>query len=270
MAQTKICSICKLELGIENFYKNVTHKDGLTSYCKSCHNYKDRTVEGLIRRIYEQQKSSSKLRDHTKPSYTYEELLTWFNNQPNAEKLYKEWVISNYDTWKRPSIDRLDDYQGYSFENIQLVTWKENNTKFHKEAINGINNKLNEEVSQYSLSGEYINSFYSLAEAARRTKVNRSNISACCIGTKVTAGGYQWSKERTSSIGPAKTNGLNGGSKTIGLYSQEGILLHLCESAKAAAKIIGAGKSTIAQKANQNKVLTEGFKHINGVIPKFV
>lgn len=34
----KICIKCKLELSIDNFYKDVRMKDNLFSYCKKCHN----------------------------------------------------------------------------------------------------------------------------------------------------------------------------------------------------------------------------------------
>jgi 5-methylcytosine-specific restriction endonuclease McrA len=35
---TKICSKCKLEKSVEEFYKKASHKDGLQSSCKDCHN----------------------------------------------------------------------------------------------------------------------------------------------------------------------------------------------------------------------------------------
>jgi hypothetical protein len=34
----KICIKCKIELSIDNFYKDVRKKDNLFSYCKKCHN----------------------------------------------------------------------------------------------------------------------------------------------------------------------------------------------------------------------------------------
>lgn len=40
--------------------------------------------------------------------------------------------------------------------------------------------------------GEIIAKFYGTYEAQRKTKVNRSHISACCNGKRKIAGGYQW------------------------------------------------------------------------------
>lgn len=48
------------------------------------------------------------------------------------------------------------------------------------------------QVVQYSLSGEFINTFQSLREASSKTNVSYCTISSCCKGNKKTAGGYIW------------------------------------------------------------------------------
>lgn len=35
---TKVCSKCAVEKDVDQYYKNKKHKDGLSGYCKSCHN----------------------------------------------------------------------------------------------------------------------------------------------------------------------------------------------------------------------------------------
>ena len=47
-------------------------------------------------------------------------------------------------------------------------------------------------VDQYTLSGEYIASYKSIAEACRITKVEQSNISDCARGNRKHSGGYLW------------------------------------------------------------------------------
>ena len=49
-------------------------------------------------------------------------------------------------------------------------------------------------VVQYTLDGEFIAEYQSIAEAARKTGIKQSNISHCCIGTYgfKTAGGFIW------------------------------------------------------------------------------
>ena len=45
--QTKNCRICKIEKGLDNFYKNLTYRDGLDARCKDCHNLMSRTAHLL-------------------------------------------------------------------------------------------------------------------------------------------------------------------------------------------------------------------------------
>lgn len=87
---------------------------------------KHRTREGLIKKLFYDQIGSSKKRGHKPPSYTLEELTEWILKQKRFEMLYKNWVASKYDRWKRPSCDRLKNNLGYSFDNIRLVTWRRN------------------------------------------------------------------------------------------------------------------------------------------------
>lgn len=51
-------------------------------------------------------------------------------------------------------------------------------------------------ITQYTRNGTYINSFLSIAEAARMTKTDQSSISRCCRGELKTAGGYVWKREK--------------------------------------------------------------------------
>lgn len=47
-------------------------------------------------------------------------------------------------------------------------------------------------VNQYSICGEYIDTFKSITAASIALGINRSSISACCSGKNKTAGGYLW------------------------------------------------------------------------------
>ena len=90
-----------------------------------------RTIDGLISRIYYSQKGSSKRREHNPPTYSKEQLHVWMTSQVNFNNLYINWVASGYKKDLVPSVDRLDDYKGYSFDNIQLMTWRENLDKYN-------------------------------------------------------------------------------------------------------------------------------------------
>ena len=196
MSKTKRCSKCGKIQSLDCFTKDKQYKDGLQCTCKKCRNKSLRnyrhTKIGLAYTIHQQQVARSKNRKYNLPTYTKEELKEWLFDQPLFHKLYDNWVKSDYDKWDRPSVDRLDDYNSYSFDNIQLVTWQENFNKGHKYMKNGKNNKQSKSVLQYDFDGNFIREYYSIASASRINKVCRVNIVATCNGRKRSAGGYIW------------------------------------------------------------------------------
>lgn len=50
------------------------------------------------------------------------------------------------------------------------------------------------EVRQYGLDGKYINTFESITEAGKTTKVSGSSIWLCINNKGKSAGGFQWKK----------------------------------------------------------------------------
>lgn len=152
----------------------------------------NQSKRGVLTRIYNSQKSSSKDRLHEMPKYTKEELWDWLNSQPLFDKLFKEWEASNYCKDKKPSVDRIDDYKTYSFDNIQLMTWEQNNSKGYISVKNGSNRKICRAIIQYSKDGNFIAEHFSTASAARCLNVDPGNINRCCRNGRPTAYGYKW------------------------------------------------------------------------------
>ena len=66
--------------------------------------------------------------------------------------------------------------------------------KTNKDAkvIHQINNESVRPVIQYDLDANFINEYPSINEAWRRTGILAQHIGKCCMGTRKTAGKYQW------------------------------------------------------------------------------
>lgn len=192
--QSKVCNTCKKELSISSF--GIQKGRYLNHQCKKCHTSNtqsnQRSLIGFIGRIYSRQKACSTRRGYLPPSYSLLELKEYLLSRPIYERLHAEWVESGYKRDKSPSCDRLDDYKGYSFDNIRVTTWEENRKKGSKDRLNGINNKGSKAVSQYSLDGIFIQEFHSQIEAYRKTGVFDTSISKCVKGRVKTAGGFIW------------------------------------------------------------------------------
>jgi len=190
----KKCKKCDIKKPTEEFYKHKLLKDGLENRCKKCTLVYNRSIPGLIARIYAMQRFNSKRRGHKMPTYTKGWFANWILENQNFFKLYTRWVASGYLKDCIPSVDRIDDSIGYTKNNIQLITWDENNKKGSIVAMTlKINTgKPKKAVLQYSLNDCIVGEFISLSEAARQTNSHLSNIFKCCNGTRNSANGYKW------------------------------------------------------------------------------
>ena len=196
MLKTKQCKSCEEIKLLSEFGKYALKKDGLDYYCKECRKKRfiayNRTKKGLVGKIYGNQRSKSRLRGHPLPTYSKQELKEWLYSKPLFHLLYNNWKRLDYQKDYVPSVDRKDDYLSYSIANIQILTWKENNSKGYLDKKEGRNNKNSKAVIQYTKDGEFVAEYWSAMEAGRQTGINRGNISACCRGDKKSAGGFKW------------------------------------------------------------------------------
>lgn len=190
------CTECGKLKFISEFYKNKYVKSGLYSRCKKCvlesNSKRDKTKIGLTARMYAHQRGASRKRGYSYPNYNLTDLREWVFNQSNFHYLYDKWVESGYNKNKIPSIDRLDDYESYNFNNIRLITWEENKNKGHFCRKNGLNNKDCKAVLQFTLKGEFVSEYYSQHDAYRKTGIFQASISRVCLKEQKTAGGYIW------------------------------------------------------------------------------
>ena len=129
--------------------------------------------------------------------FTNIEFLEWIMNQDNYESLYLNYINNNKDVNFAPSVDRHDDYETYSIDNIRLTTWKENKDKYNSDRIIGKNTKQSKPVIGVKVDGEKIR-FHSSHYASQQTGVVRSSINRSCHTNrkfkklKSRSGEYYW------------------------------------------------------------------------------
>jgi len=196
----KYCTKCHTLKPFSDFGKNQRGKHGLRADCKCCARIKSksdgRSKKGLLNRIFQHQRRNCKARNHPMPDYTLSEFQSWAFNQSIFHALYNQWVIDDYDKNSTPSFDRIDDYQGYSIDRLQIISWRNHIDKSSYDRINGVNNKISKSVTQMTKNGVFIAKYHSQHEAYRVTNIHNTSISACCLGKLSHAGGFKWSFDK--------------------------------------------------------------------------
>ena len=151
-------------------------------YYESSKKYQ-KTPKGVLNTIYRNQMTKQK-RKGIKVNYTYEEFKNRYLKDKKYLELYNNWVKSGYLSDYKPSFDRIDNTKDYSFNNLQIITWKENNLKGRTECY--------KKVNMYDLDDNYIKTYNSIIEASKDNNLYHSNITACCKGKLHKTGGYKW------------------------------------------------------------------------------
>ena len=114
------CLRCGRLKKLKKFPRNKSKVLGVESTCLKCWKKYRRSKIGKIKSLYRDQKTNCVKRKHVPPTYTQEELIEWCMDQSVFHTLHKKWKKSGYMRELAPSCDRIDDYKGYSFCNIDL------------------------------------------------------------------------------------------------------------------------------------------------------
>lgn len=194
------CSKCLELKPRSSFTRRLNRKSGHRSSCRACsnivsNNYK-KSKEGLIRGILVQQKRSSKKRLHNSPNYSLDEFREWFYAQYNFEELYNNWVNSNYNKKLTPSVDRKNDLEPYTFDNIRLVTWEDNMKKAHEDKLNGVTGRDMKTVYQYDKEFNLVATYHSATFASKQLGVSQATICNRCRNNLKLIKGCYWSYEK--------------------------------------------------------------------------
>ena len=91
------------------------------------------------------------------------------------------------------------DKTNNNIENLEWMTYAENNEHAYMTGLTTYENRKNEQsksisVKQFDLKWNFIASFQSMREAQRITGCDATRIGKCCKNKKLTSGGYHWSR----------------------------------------------------------------------------
>jgi len=198
------------------FYTDNRAIDKHNGTCKKCLTFKRKgftteysrrivkTKIGLLKRIYSTQIALSKKRKHNPPKYSLKDFIDTFMNEKTFVELFDNWVNNDFIQGLKPSCDRIDDFSGYSFENIQFVTWDENNSKNHKserrkQLCREIKKSHIIPIAQYESNGNLISLWINGSDDLKNIFKSINNIRAVCRKRRPLAYGYYWKYVREDS-----------------------------------------------------------------------
>ena len=172
----------------EKMKSDVAFKARRKEYIKKYRQENKRTEQGRLTKTYSRIKRDQSNKFNEFLSFSKGDLWDWIqsNYQEKFSLLFKNYVDSDCNRYLNPSIDRIDDYKGYTFDNMQLITWHENNIKGrnsvkNKEQCSEMAKKTwSKKVYQCTIDGEIINEYTSTREASRHLDIDSSAISKCC------------------------------------------------------------------------------------------
>jgi hypothetical protein len=145
-----------------------------------------KTLIGKTSTMYDGIRRRSKEKWLSEPEFTIEEFREWFLVN-NGEIAYKKWAKSNYNKKFAPSVDRIDCRKKYTFDNMQIITWKENIAKGGKEKIL----VWGKEVKQIDKDGYIVMIYKSPTEAAKILNCNSKSIQSAAR-KKDNYNGFRW------------------------------------------------------------------------------
>jgi len=135
---------------------------------------KPKTFNKLTSNMYRHQVKNSIKRGHDLPDYSLEDLREWLLNSDKFKSLYYNWIKTGYILGLIPSVDRLDNSKGYSFDNIQIVTWKENELNGHISS--------RKPIEQYNLNGDLIKTYESVRSFSKINNIDGREVSKLLNG----------------------------------------------------------------------------------------
>ena len=140
-----------------------------------------KTKKGVLTNIYNHCKNRRNV------NFTLNEFQDKYINDSKFIKLYNDWVKHNYNIHYKPTIDRIDCFKNYSFENIHWLSWEENRYKQRMEL-----KRIRAREILKIQNGKIIKRYKSQQEVIKETRVSQGNLSLCLNNKRKHCGGFEW------------------------------------------------------------------------------
>jgi hypothetical protein len=184
----KTCSSCGIEKRLSDFYHQSNKKDGHRYVCKAC--YDEQLINAHLKNPWKRTLRNAKQRCTSQNVDNYERyggrgikcLIT-------EDEIKELWFRDKAYNMKKPSIDRKDNDENYTFDNCRFIEFGENAAK----------DKLRP-ILQFTRDNKFIKEWDSAAEIERCLNFAHNNISVCCTGKRQQAYGFNWKFKTTCSI----------------------------------------------------------------------
>lgn len=95
------------------------------------------------------------------------------------------YIRDNAFEMKQPSIDRINTYGDYTFDNCRFIEFEVNNKRRKRQTGR-------RSILQFDKKERFIKEYVGVSQASRETLINKSNISQALSGKQKTAGGFIW------------------------------------------------------------------------------
>ena len=140
-----------------------------------------KTKKGVLTNIYNHCKNRRNV------NFSLEQFQEKYINNIVFTRLYNEWIKHNCNIQYKPTIDRINCFKDYSFDNIHWLSWKENRYKQRMEL-----KRIRARKIVMIKNNVIIEEFDSQREAVIKTGLSQGNISNCLNGKRKFCGGYEW------------------------------------------------------------------------------
>lgn len=144
------------------------------------------TPKGVLTNIYHKMIERSTKKNINPPDYSLREFHEMFLNHSEFNRIYTNWIACGCQYYDKPSIDRKNPDKGYTRDNIQIMTWRENRIKGDKENAQ----RFTTAIVMFDLNGNKIKDFESIKSAVIETKLSQGSIVMCCQNKRKSTGGY--------------------------------------------------------------------------------